>query len=156
MPLGIRSVTIVLVTLQAKPMTIQNLTLSIPSYLYEQIRDRANQRQHSVEVETLELLAGAVPADQVLAADLSAVESQLTLLDDEALWRAARSHLATDAASELESLHLKQQRQGLTTVEEETAQTLVRQYERAMLIRLRAAAVLHERGHDITVLLARP
>lgn len=131
-------------------MSIQNVTLNIPADLYEQIRERAERRQRSVEDETLALLTAAVPREETISADLSAAADELSLLDDDGLWRAARSHLAADAAAELESLHIKQQRQGLTTLERETTDALVRQYERVMLVRARAAALLRERGHDVT------
>ena len=135
-------------------MPVQNLALRIPGELYEQIRKRAERGQRSVEEETLELLTTAVPLDEALPDDLSHAVDELSLLDDEGLWRAARSHLAADAAKELESLHFKQQRQGLTTVERETMDALVRQYERAMVVRSRGASLLRERGHDIAELLA--
>jgi hypothetical protein len=73
-------------------------------------------------------------------------------LDDEALWRAARTRLPADAVEELERLHLKRQRQGLTASEDEQVAALVRQYERVMLVRAQAAALLKERGHDVSVL----
>jgi hypothetical protein len=134
-------------------MSVQQLTLNVPGSLYEQIRERAEKRQHSVEHETLELLATAVPAGESLSGELSAAVEELALLDDEALWRAARTHLAVDAAAELESFHFKQQRQGLTPHEQEAVDALTRQYERAILVRARAAQLLQERGHDVTSLL---
>jgi len=47
-------------------------------------------------------------------------------------------------------LHLKRQREGLTATEAAEAAGLTRQYERVMLVRARAAALLRERGHDVT------
>ncbi|MGH2593985.1 MAG: hypothetical protein ACRDGG_10775, partial [Anaerolineae bacterium] len=76
------------------------------------------------------------------------------LLDDEALWRAARSLLPAQTAAQLEDLHLKRQREGLSEPETQTLAGLVRQYERAMLIRAQATALLKQRGHDISELAA--
>ncbi len=137
-------------------MRTQNVTLKIPGELYDQIRERAGADRRSVEDETLDLLTTAVPVGDALPGDLSAAADELSLLDDEGLWHAARSRLAADAATELESLHVKQQRQGLTPAESQTLDALVRQYERAMLVRARAAALLHERGHDVAELVAQP
>jgi plasmid stability protein len=130
-------------------MTVQSLTLRIPEVLYEQLKLRADERDRSVEDETLDLLANAVPGTQTLSEDLSAAIAPLGLLDDEALTRAAQSHLPTDVAQALESLHLKRQRDGLTAADGETLSALVLQSERAMLVRAQAVQLLRERGMDL-------
>jgi len=79
--------------------------------------------------------------------------SSLAHLDDETLQRAARSHFPTEKAAELEVLHLKRQDEGLTTDEAQRAAELTRQYERAMLIRAQATALLMQRGHDVSALI---
>jgi len=135
-------------------MAVQAVTLLLPSPLYEQLKRRAEQTQRSVEAELLEVVAAAVPVADDLPADLAQVISPLALLDDEALWRAARSHLPAEAAAQMEQMHLKRQREGLTGSEAETLAGLVRQYERAMLVRAQASALLKERGYDVAELLA--
>jgi hypothetical protein len=80
----------------------------------------------------------------------------LEYLDDEALWQAARSRLAVVMCRRTEKLHRKRQREGLMGAEAQALAELVRQYERAMLIRARAAALLKQRGHDVSVLIAAP
>jgi hypothetical protein len=134
-------------------MVAHSLTLNIPQSLFDRIKQLADQRSRSVAEETLDLLAGAMPPDS-LPEDLAAAVRSLSLLDDDALWRAARSTLALDAAAELESLHLKRQREGLSVAEQATADGLVRQYERAMLIRAQAAAFLIARNHNVAELVA--
>jgi hypothetical protein len=97
-----------------------------------------------------------VPAVDDLPADLESSLTQLSLLDDEALWRAARTTLAADAARQLEELHLKRQREGLNEHEAQTAAALIQQYERVMLVRAQAAALLKQRGQDVSSLLYLP
>jgi hypothetical protein len=133
-------------------MAIQPVTLNLPSSLYKRLKRRAEQTHRTVEAELLEVVAQAVPVADELSSDLEEVLSPLSLLDDEALWRAARSHLPTEAADQLESLHLKRQREGLTEAESQTLAGLVRQYERAMLVRSQAVALLKQRGHDVSTL----
>ncbi len=135
-------------------MTDQTLTLQVPAVLYGQLKLRAEQAQRSVEAETLELLAASLPPAEGLPADLQQAVASLALLDDEALRRAAGSRLGSEAAGELEALHLKQQREGLTEVEAQRRVELVRQYEHALLVRAQAAALLRQRGHDVSGLLA--
>jgi plasmid stability protein len=135
-------------------MTVQTLTLNVPEPLYQCLRYRAEQGNRTVEDETLDVLATTLPLHDRLSQDLEDAVASLRLLDDEALWRAARSRLAEEASNLIEELHRKRQRQGLTDVEAQTLSSLVRQYERAMLVRARAAAILKERGRDVTSLLS--
>lgn len=134
-------------------MTAQPITVNLPSELYEQLRIRAEHRQHSVAAEMLDLLAMVVPVADELPADLQAAITPLALLDEADLWRAARHRLPTDAAEQLENLHLKRQCEGLTVSEDQARVALVRQYERAMLVRAQATALLKARGHDVASLL---
>ena len=105
----------------------QNLTLTVPEPLYDRLQQRARQANRTVEAVLLDVLATAVPAADELPAVLAEAVSPLALLDDDALWRAARSRLAAEAA-QLEDLHLKRQREGLTDAEAQTLAGLVRQY----------------------------
>ncbi len=135
-------------------MTIQPMTLNLPGALYNRLKRQAEQTHRSVEAELLEAVASAVPVDDELPNDLAEALSPLALLDDQALWRAARSHLSAEAADQLESLHLKRQREGLTEAEAQTLAVLVRQYERTMLVRAQAAALLKQHGYDVSSLAA--
>ncbi len=128
------------------------LTLQLPDPLYTRLKRRAEQSARTVEAETLELLATAVPTADELPADLAEAIAPLALLDNAALWQAARGVLPQDSAAQLEQLHLKQQREGLSETEAQTLLGLVRLYERAMLVRAQAAALLRQRGHDVSEL----
>lgn len=134
-------------------MTVQTVTLNIPGTLYDRIKRRAEQSHRSVEAELLEAAAMTVPAVEELPPDLVEAITSLVHLDDETLRRAARSHFPADQAAELERLHLKRQDEGLTQGEAERAAELTRQYERAMLIRSQAMALLMQRGYDVSSIL---
>lgn len=136
-------------------MTMETLILSLPEAIYDQLRQRAAQTQRTVEVEAREVLIAAVPIADALPTEIEQQLQSLAVLDDEALWQAARVRFPPSAARRLESLHLKQQREGLTEAERQTTDLLVHQYERAMLVRAQAAVLLKERGHNITSLRQR-
>ncbi len=72
---------------------MQTLTLNIPEPLYRQRKHRAQRSNRTVEDETTDLLAGAVPVADEITADLAEALSPLSVLDDESLWQAARKHL---------------------------------------------------------------
>ena len=134
----------------------QTLTVELPSGLYVHIKKRAEGASRSVEDEVLELLAATVPMAEQADSDLREAISSLELLDNADMERAARSHLLAEFAAELETLHLKQQREPLTDGELKRCAELVRAYERSMLIRAHAAALLKKRGVDVSLLVAQP
>jgi plasmid stability protein len=131
-------------------MSTQTLMLPVPDGLLARIRDRARQANRTVEAEVLDVLSAALTANAELPADLSEAVAALHLLDEPALRRAADTRLPAEASAELEALHFKQRREGLTEVEERARQDLVRQYERALLVRAEATALLHGRGRNGT------
>jgi len=64
--------------------------------------------------------------------------------------------MASDGVERLSELNAKRQREGLTEAEQQESALLVRQYERSMLVRAQAAALLKQRSHDVASLLAAP
>ena len=135
-------------------MAVWSVTVNLPDSIYDRLKRRAEQTQRTVEAELLEVVASSVPEGDQLPSNLAAAVEALALLDDEALWRAARSRLPADASTRLEALHLQRQRTAISPLESEELAGLVRQYELTMLIRAQAAALLHQRGHDVSSLRA--
>ena len=132
---------------------MHSVTIRLPDSLYQQLERQADRTRRSIEDELLEMVAAAVPVADELSEDLAEAISPLVDFDDEALWRAARERIPADAAERLESLGQKRQREGLTAAKAQEAATLVRRCERAMLVRAHAAALLKQRGHDVSSLL---
>ena len=137
-------------------MPMQTLTLNVPGPLYDRLKHRAQRSNRTVEDQTIALLVAFVPVADELPSDLAKAISPLSVLEDESLWRAARAHLAPAEASRLEELHQKRQREGLEDAEARELAPLVRQYERFLLVRAQAAALLKQRGHDVSRLLSQP
>jgi plasmid stability protein len=135
-------------------MPTQTLTLQLPDGLYARLQQRAQESHRSLEAELLEVLSHAVPGHDGLPHSLSVELAQLDTMNDAELWRAAKSTLTKKVAAQLEALHVKRQGEGLSESEAQVLAELVGQYERSMLIRARAAALLKERGHDLSGLAA--
>ncbi|PKO22805.1 MAG: hypothetical protein CVU38_07535 [Chloroflexi bacterium HGW-Chloroflexi-1] len=135
-------------------MTLQTMTLNLPRPLYDRLKQRAERARRTVEAELLEAVATNVSADDELPADLAEAVASLRFLDDTALWRAARSRLPTEVATQIEDLHLKRQFEGLTPNETQVLATLMRRYEQTMLVRAHATLLLKQRGHDVSQLVA--
>jgi len=134
-------------------MPAQAVTLHLPGSLYDHFKERAKRARRSLEAELLKAVEAARTEPEELSPQLARAVSELQQLDDEALWRVARDHLPRDAARELEALNHKQQREGLSSAEEETLTHLAEAYERFLLLRAEAAGLLQERGYDISVLV---
>ncbi|MBW3540068.1 MAG: hypothetical protein KY476_07355 [Planctomycetes bacterium] len=134
-------------------MPAQSVTLTLPEPLYQRLRERAEQAHRSLEEETLEALATAIPVDGALPPELSKLMESLNSLDDSAVWDAARRRLPADIGHELESLHLKGQSEGLNEAECAELARLVGLYEQQMLVRAQAVVLLKQRGHDVSELI---
>ncbi|MGO9922963.1 MAG: hypothetical protein ACLQIB_50745 [Isosphaeraceae bacterium] len=136
-------------------MSTQTLTLHLPDPLYTRLQQRARQFNRTLEAELLEVLNTAVQADESLPQPLAEDVARLDNMDDAALWQAARSRLSKKEAVQLEVLHLKRQKVGLSESEASTLAELVQRYERSMLVRAQAAALLKQRGCDLSGLAAK-
>ncbi|MCP3958805.1 MAG: hypothetical protein GY719_13210 [bacterium] len=134
-------------------MSAEAITLHLPGSLYDLFQRKAQQSHRSVEAVLLEAVAAAAPEGDDLPPDLARALSQLSSLNDRNLWLAARDRLSDTSLAELETLNLKQQREGLTEDETGRLAELARGYERVILLRAEAACLLKERGHDISVLV---
>ena len=136
-------------------MATDSITVRVPHPLYERLEERAKLTQRSVEEELVEALAETVSlADAPLPVEVEDLIDSLDAMPDDALWQLAHaSRLSPAAATHLEELNLKRQREGLTRDEQRMVEALIHQYERAMLVRAEAMARLKERGQDITPLL---
>jgi plasmid stability protein len=136
-------------------MGVQPVTVNLPSSLYERLAHRASKMHRPVEAELVEAVTTSLPHEpDELPGDMAEAIEALHLLDDEALWRAARTSLAPEKAASIEDLHLKRQREGLSASEVETLATWMKEYTRIMLVRARASALLKQRGHDVSTLLS--
>jgi hypothetical protein len=133
-------------------MTLQTVTLDMPLPLYNRLQEKAAQSKRTVEAELLETIAAALPLTDDGALDSTELKSSLTLLDADNLWRIARTHFPLDRSTQLENLHFKRQELELNEMEAREAADLTRQYDRAMLIRAEAIALLIQRGHDTSLL----
>jgi plasmid stability protein len=134
-------------------MGTQTVTVRLPEGLYSQLKERAERWNRSIEAEMLDVLSSAIPAGDGLPAVIAEELSRLDTADDETLRLAAQTHLSPESARQLEELHWKRQRDGLTPAEGHAAANLAEQYERAMLIGARAAALWKERGRDPSELI---
>ncbi|MCG8458822.1 MAG: hypothetical protein MI919_21290 [Holophagales bacterium] len=133
-------------------MSTHAVTLELPEPLYALFRDRAERTRRPVEEEILELVSAAATAEADLTGDLTDAVEGLAVLDDEALWRAARTEVPVASRSRLSDLTLRKEAEGLEPSEQASLEQMLRAADRVMLVRARAAGLLRERGHDVSAL----
>ncbi len=131
-------------------MTAHAITLKLPSPLYDHFQSRAERTHRSLEAELLDAVATVAEDAEDLAPGLAAAVADLDLLSDDELRLAARNRLSEDARAQLVRLNDKQT---LTPTEKETQEQLVREYDRAVLLRAEALRLLKERGQAVSELL---
>ena len=126
--------------------------MNLPGPLYERLAKRATKAHRTIEAELVDAVATLPDESDELPVDMAEAIAALHLLADEELWRAARQSLAPEKASEIEELHHKRQRDGLSASEIEALAMLMKEYTRIMLVRARSAALLKQRGYDVSEL----
>lgn len=131
-------------------MTAQAITLNLPQTVYEQIQRAAAKTQRSVDEVLIEAVTAVAPIMGTAPEKLRTALAQMAYLNDAALWQAARTTMLVKQRERLEALHHQQQRQGLTTEEQTEEQALLTLYRETLLIRAQAAALLKQRGYDVT------
>ena len=134
-------------------MAVQNVTIRMSDHLYHQVKQRAGRMQRSVEEEVVAVVEGALPVLDFLLADIADELGQMVFLTDSELWHAAQTVMTAGENRRMQALVLKRQREGLSPEEEIEAEQLTMRQERVMLLRARAAALLRERGQDVSTLL---
>jgi hypothetical protein len=136
-------------------MSGQAITLTVPDELYKRLAQRATETDSSIADAALEVMAMALPTVDDLPAEIADRLAMLDTFDDQRLWRVARSTMPQRAMRRLRSLVRLQQQRTLTPVEAQELAQLLDRLEDVGLMRAKAAALLHERGHDVSALLPR-
>jgi hypothetical protein len=131
-------------------MTYQAVTVNIPDGIYKKLRQAAEIKHRSVDEIIVEAISAIPSSFNIPTADIRSALTQMTYMNDAALWQAARSTMPSDQRERLEELHHKQQREGLTTVEQEEVLKLEELYSETVLVRAQAAVLLKQRKYDVS------
>lgn len=137
-------------TENGRTMSTRKVTIELPVQVYDEIERAAERAHRPVGDVMIEALMAAGPmTGQEDDRSRSAV-AHLAYLNDAALWQAARSSMTPKQRERLEELHIEQQSRPLTDAEWTEEQALVKLYRETILLRARAAAILKQRGYDIS------
>lgn len=123
--------------------------IALPLPLYDRLKRAAELTHRSVEDVLATTVNAALPPDPALPAEVVDDLAALVLFNDEALWAAAESALSPAQQRRLEQLSTVADSRNLTDAESSELSQLLEQYDRSVLRRAKALAVLAQRGYHI-------
>lgn len=131
---------------------MRDVIVSLPDPIYERLEQRSQMTERSVGEAIREIITVSWYNEEKLPLEIERALEQLDYFTDDELWNAARTVVPEAKAARMEELLDIQDLEGLTAQEMKEAQQLSTFFNRVMLVRAKAAALLKERGHDINTL----
>jgi hypothetical protein len=131
-------------------MALQTITIELPENIYEQIRQAAEKTKRPLQDLLVEAVTAVAPVIDSASTNLRSALAQMAYLNDAALWQAARNTMSSVQQERMELLHHKAQREGLTQIEKEEEEQLLKLYRDTLLVRAQAAVLLAQRQYDVS------
>jgi len=128
----------------------QSITVHLPEDVYEQFHRAAVRLRRSVDDLLVEAISAAAPSQFVPVQQLRSDLAQMALMNDAALFQAARATLSQAQKERMEALHHKQQQQTLSTEEQQEISALEQLYHDTILVRAQAVILLKQRQYDVS------
>lgn len=126
------------------------VSIEVPEPLFRRLQHIAQATHRSVEDVLVTTVNVALPLASNLPPELADELAAMSLYNDEALWATAASALAPAQSKRLHQLSAAAGSRELTAAEDKELATLLAAYDRAVLLRAQALALLAQRGYDIT------
>jgi len=131
-------------------MATQTVTLQLPESLYARLQQAAHATRRSLDDVLLHAVqVGSPPRWDDAPAEFQADLAALDRLDDDALWQIVRSHKSEEDMERYQALLDKNADSGLSADEREELAGLRVEFDRAMLCKVHAAALLRWRGYSV-------
>ena len=131
-------------------MTVKDIVLPLPEDLYVRLEQTARATKQSLTDLLVRAVRTGSPPDWSQApAEFQADLAALDRLDDDSLWRIARSQRSEADAGRLQELLEKNADDALTAGERLELDAQVAEADRFMLRKAHAAALLQWRGHAV-------
>lgn len=126
------------------------ITIELPSPIAEQLEEEANRQNTNVQDLVREFILENWSGHPSLPDDVRAELAAFYRLSDNVLWLVARTTLSPGEQQELAELNDEANARNLTSEEEARREELLSAYDRVMVRRAQATAILQSRGHDIS------
>lgn len=136
----------------ANSINPQTITITLPATIYNHVERQSQLMRRSIAEELIAVVT-EYWQKEALANDIEQELVQLDLFSDSELWQAAKINVSAEKTEHMQELVEKQQSVGLTESENQQAQLLSHLFNRMMLVRAKAAALLKKRGYDLSPLI---
>jgi hypothetical protein len=130
-----------------------SVLIQIPDPVYAALLDRAALSRRTLQEELQHVLSVVIASESELPPALAQELSYLSSLDDVALWEAARTQVPEAAAERLADLNFQEIAGELSEDERREQSAILREADRVILLRAHSAALLKQRGHDVSSLV---
>jgi hypothetical protein len=128
----------------------KTITLQLPEKLYVRLQQTAQATQQPLaDIILRALYVGSPPIWETAPAEFQADLSALDRLDDTTLWRIARSHQSEEEMARYQELLDKNANDTISLAERHELNQLRSDFDRLMLRKAQAAALLQWRGHQV-------
>lgn len=134
-------------------MSLHTIQINLPDPVFRRIKKRSEMMRRSVADEVVAVVTDTFTSEG-LPQDIEQELSQLDLFSDDELLAAAKISASDENNERMQVLLEKQGREGLSQQEAQEAAHLSHFFNRVMLVRAKAAALLKERGCDVDALFA--
>ena len=125
------------------------ITLSVPSEIYERVRQLADENDQSVEEVLVKLLKTTLRSPSLPLSEQQELDA-LASLSEDALWTIAREQMSANKQNLMRRLMEGNNQGTLRPDEKATLETLVEDGHQLMLRKAQAAVILKERGFEIS------
>ena len=130
-------------------MTTGVVNVQLPEPIYRKLQRAADLTHRSVEDLLATTVNAALPELPGLPDDLTDELAAMHLLSDDALWAATEPSMSSAEQRRLSQLNHAAGERPLTKAEEAEQAQLIAAYHRSVLRRVKAFAILAQRGHSI-------
>ena len=130
-------------------MTVTKIPVDVPEPLYRRLQSIATLAQRSVDEILTSAISVALPPSSDLPEALADELAEMIWLSDEALWTATQPAFTPDQQRHLSELNDLVDTRPLTPPEKHEQGELLSAYERSVLRRAQAFAILVRRGHQV-------
>ena len=130
-------------------MSDTTITLTLPEPMFRHLQRISEITHRPVENLVITTINAALPLDPSVPTDVANELAGMTMLSDAALGAASESALAPSEQRRLSQLNHAGDARSLTTAESAELSQLIEGYDRSVLRRARALAILAFRGCEI-------
>jgi hypothetical protein len=131
-------------------MTSRTVTLDLPENLYLRLQQAAQATHQSFDEVLLRVVqVGSPPGWDDVPAEFQTDLAALDRLDDAALWQAARACQSEADVARYQTLLERNTNDALTPADQAELKRLRTEFDRRMLCKAQALALLRWRGHQV-------